>query len=355
LKKVLIISQKSNYGGIHTILKSLFSVFNNHSDYELSIFFSSKEHILDNYSFEKDFYRVYEIKNRFFWKYYEARKIFKQFDILHFNVFAPWFLIPILFLKKKILFTNHGTFGHGRKLKPYEHIKKLIIKIFLKYFVDTVISVSNYAKEDVIKQYKLKPEKNVVIYNITDWNFKETEFKPKEKLTLGFHGRFVKFKRVVKLFETAVFLNKNIPVKILLIGAGYRKIYYDEFSENYKIETEIVDYCNDVINVLSRIDYYILASKFEPFGISALESIAAGIPTFVLNDGGGVLEIFSDEFKWFICDSPQEISEKIFYATKNIEEIGKLFKDLQSSVRNKFSREYLFNSYTECYSKIISE
>lgn len=101
-------------------------------------------------------------------------------------------------------------------------------------------------------------------------------------LVLVHVGRFSEVKNHIFLLEVFEELKKNIPnVKLLLVGDG------DLLPEiASKFNDENIHYLGarlDVPEILQAADIFLLPSKFEGLGMSAIESQGAGLPTLVSN------------------------------------------------------------------------
>lgn len=298
-----------------------------------------------------------EINGGVFQKIQQLKKLVNYFDIIHLHGYAPWISLALLNSKAEIVFTNHGLLGVGRKLKPHEHLKRWLMKRFLRYRVDHIFNISRFAKRRMVQKYNINQGKNSVVHNCTRWQKTTPEFQPNGSLKIGFHGRFVHFKRVDRLLKTASIVNKQLPVTVQLLGDGPLRDDYHRLSQQLNVRTVFTDYTLQPQSVIQKYDVEIVASDEEYFGLSVIESILSGNLTMVFKDGGGCTEIFGNEFPDFIAEDEADMAAKIisFYEQSDRTEILQKLQALQDHVAKNFSLEKFKAGYLEGYMKVLSK
>ncbi len=115
--------------------------------------------------------------------------------------------------------------------------------------------------------------------------------------TILFVGRLVREKGVSMLLEAVKELRKEIPANLIVVGDGpmrdhlVRKTLDLGLDGNVRF-TGFVD-SSTLISLYRTCDVCVVPSLHEPFGMVALEAMAAKIPT-VVSDVGGLSEIVED-------------------------------------------------------------
>jgi glycosyltransferase involved in cell wall biosynthesis len=206
----------------------------------------------------------------------------------------------------------------------------------------------------VIDEYDTDPEKNSVVYNGTPWPAMPPRVLFGDLLHLGYHGRFVWFKRIDRFLDVAAKLAFLQPLKITLVGDGQLKDDLERQSVQLGLEVEFTGYRMDARELVRSFDVEIISSDEEYFGVAVLESIQAGHPTFVFADGGGCTEIFDERTSWFICSDMDEMAEKIL-SLRSPEVRERVLADmvhLQERIRTTFSRETLGAGYMAIYRQL---
>lgn len=166
---------------------------------------------------------------------------------------------------------------------------------------DRVIPVSFFTKNCAIEHYEIPAEKFRPVYNAIDpADIMRIPREGNEKIVL-FLGRITFQKGPEFMIETAIkVLQKYTNVKFFVAGIGdklqalkelaaergiYEKFVFAGFLRKPQVE-----------NILAQADVYFMPSVSEPFGLSALEAVQAGIPS-VLSKQSGVAEVLPHTLK----------------------------------------------------------
>jgi glycosyltransferase involved in cell wall biosynthesis len=94
-------------------------------------------------------------------------------------------------------------------------------------------------------------------------------------------GRLVEQKDYpTQLRAFALAAARNPALRMLLVGDGPLRGELDALARELGIEGRLrfVGHCDDVPVALRAADVFVLASKFEPYGVALLEAKAAGLP-----------------------------------------------------------------------------
>ncbi len=190
---------------------------------------------------------------------------------------------------------------------------------------DLVIANSNFTKQNVIRCYKIKPEKiKVVHWGIDEYHPSyqlkyKSELNKKEKIVL-FLGRVTLQKGPDYFIEVAKkVLDYYKNVRFIIAGDGdmMPKII------NKTIELEIQDKItftgflqgDDVNKAFQTADVYVMPSVSEPFGLVALESLKNGTPV-IISKQSGVSEVLKNALKvdfWDINKMTNQIISLLKY------------------------------------------
>jgi glycogen(starch) synthase len=138
--------------------------------------------------------------------------------------------------------------------------------------------------------------------------------RPDEKLVL-FVGRLVHEKGVNLLVEAAPYVLRRGPVKFVLVGEGYLKENLIARAREVGVSdsvyvTGFLD--SDTLRGLFRVaDVSVIPSLYEPFGIVALEAMAAGTPIVTLGSGGLSEILQNGETGHFVQANPSSLADGI--------------------------------------------
>jgi len=231
-----------------------------------------------------------------------ARK--ENYDIIHAH---EWLTFPAGIAAKKISGKPLVVHIHATEFdRNGGNINRDIYSIEKKgmELSDKIITVSNFTKNIVIKQYGIKPDKIVTIHNGIDKNTSNTIFKP-ERLTgekiVTFLGR-ITFQKGPEYFIEAAYkvLQKQSNVRFVMAGSGDLKDKIVSQVNNLGISAKITFpgfLKNDEINKLfSQTDLFVMPSVSEPFGITPLEALRSKVPV-IISKQSGVSEVIKHAIK----------------------------------------------------------
>jgi glycosyltransferase involved in cell wall biosynthesis len=177
---------------------------------------------------------------------------------------------------------------------------------WLTYEAWRIIVCSEFMKGEVSRLFNSPSDKIDVVYNgVKAANFKfqwsaadRAQFRsvyalPEEKIVI-FVGRFVREKGIQVLLNAASSILAQEPsTKFLIVGGGNRD-KFEKFSAWMGLQGKIIFtgfMGGRPLHQLYRIaDVAAFPSLYEPFGIVALEAMAAGAPV-VASDAGGLREV----------------------------------------------------------------
>jgi glycosyltransferase involved in cell wall biosynthesis len=178
---------------------------------------------------------------------------------------------------------------------------------WLTYEAWKVICCSNYMIQHVRYVFGLPNDKLVMVPNGVnthnyDGNFDTATFRskfalPEEKIVL-FVGRLVYEKGIHILINSVPKILSKVNAKFIIVGSGYMKEQLLNIVRSMGLEHKVLFegfMDEDTLLKLQRVaDVSVVPSLFEPFGIVALEAMAAKSPV-VASDTGGLSEIIEHD------------------------------------------------------------
>jgi glycosyltransferase involved in cell wall biosynthesis len=176
------------------------------------------------------------------------------------------------------------------------------------YEAARVIGVSEWMKSEVVSEFKIPPEKVVSVPNAVDLGKFEKQVDvaatrsrwhvgPGEKLITAV-GRLTPQKGFDDLVRAYPRIRRSVPdTKLLVVGEGYMRGELEALAEREEVKgtTTFAGFLgdSDLVDAVKSSDVVVVPSRFEPFGIIALEAMAAGVPV-VVSRVGGLAEIVDD-------------------------------------------------------------
>ena len=242
-----------------------------------------------------------QTRHPFLWYYWFEKRLPKLLQKIKPDVFLSLDgFIPISSEIKKISVIHDINFEHYPENLPFFH-RKFYQFFFPKYAkkANTIITVSNYSKQDIIKTYGIKKEKIHVIYNGVGKSFSpinETEkVKVKKKISSGFNyfifiGSIHKRKNITNLLKAFDIYKKNTQSKTKLLIVGKKRWWSKEMKKTYQKN----NFKNDILftgylkedmlpKVLASATGLCFPSLFEGFGLPIVEAMKCGVPVITSN------------------------------------------------------------------------
>ncbi|MFA6215245.1 MAG: glycosyltransferase family 1 protein, partial [Patescibacteria group bacterium] len=248
-------------------------------------------------------------------------------DLVHF----PHFNVPLLY-PKKFIATIHDITPY---FFPGPNVKKSIIKKLGYNLVfgqgikraKKIITVSNHTKDNLLKFFKVKPEKIEVIYLGIGPEYKEINDQNKilaakkayniTKPFILYTGVWRDHKNLPNLIKAFDLVKSRYRLDYQLVLGGRPDPRYPEISlaiVNSPFKTDIIqpgfiqDF--DLPLLYNAAEIFVLPSFCEGFGLVALESLACGTPV-VASNSTSLPEILQDSAIYFNPNNPAEMAEII--------------------------------------------
>ncbi len=217
-------------------------------------------------------------------------------------IFSPTHYIPQFSPVKRIGMIFDLSFLHY----PESFVKKDLYQLkigskFSIYNASHIITISNFSKKDILKNYAVSKDKITVAYPGFDRSvFKKVPQEVVSKVLEKFqvNGSYIVFigtlqprKNLIRLIE-AVSKIKNLNLVVIgkFKGEGKEGWMYDEILERPKklnIDSRVIftGYIpnDEVVALLNGATCFILPSLWEGFGIPVVEAFACGTPVIVSN------------------------------------------------------------------------
>lgn len=220
-------------------------------------------------------------------------------DILHVHYAIPhasaaYFAMQILKKQGKdipFITTLHGTditlVGRDPKYMP--------VVTFSMNESSAITAVSENLKQETFDFFDIQKEIHVITNFVDTHRFQHSDkehFKkmlaPNGERILAHVSNFRKVKRVEDVIRVFEQVRKHIPSKLLMIGDGPERPNAEELSRHLDVCQDIrfLGKQEQVDEILSITDLFILPSEYESFGLAALEAMACGVPVISTNTGG---------------------------------------------------------------------
>lgn len=274
--------------------------------------------------------------------------------------------------RKPLLVTVHST-EIGRRNGIHFDYERMIheTEAWLTYEAWRVICCSDYMVGHVRWAFGLPADKLVMVPNGVDagvyakigdedlGGFRLRFALPEEKIVL-FVGRLVYEKGVHVLVNAVSRVLARVNAKFVIVGNGYMKEQLSGLIKGLGLGhkvlfTGFVD--DDTLRRLQRCaDVSVVPSLFEPFGIVALEAMAAGSPV-VVSDTGGLSEIVEHDVTGVkvYADNPESLAWGITKVLLDRGYADWLRTNALKKVHEKYDWDRISQQTKDVYEKVLGE
>jgi len=274
--------------------------------------------------------------------------------------------------RKPLLATMHST-EIGRRNGIHFDYERMIheTEAWLTYEAWRVICCSDYMVSHVRWAFGLPADKQVMVPNGVDAEayarignddlsrFRSKFALPEEKIVL-FVGRLVHEKGVHVLVNAVSKVLGKVNAKFIIVGNGYMKEQLSNIVKNmgfaHKVMfTGFVD--DDTLKKLQKCaDVSVVPSLFEPFGIVALEAMAAKSPV-VVSDTGGLSEIVEHDVTGVkvYADNPESLAWGITKVLTDDSYANWLRNNAYKRVQEKYDWNKIAQQTKTMYNSILTE
>ncbi|MBX3110443.1 MAG: glycosyltransferase family 4 protein [Fimbriimonadaceae bacterium] len=269
--------------------------------------------------------------------------------------------------------TVHAT-EHGRNNGIHNDLQKYIHEqeYWLTYEAWRVIVCSEFMRHEVNRYFNSPYDKIDVIFNGVspakfefEWSEKERAAwrgklaTPKEKIVM-YVGRFVREKGIHVLLNAAsVILSEEPDTKFVIVGGGNRE-NLEKFVRWYGLQDKVLFtgfMANRSLHQLFRsADVAVFPSLYEPFGIVALEGMAAGAAV-VSSDAGGLKEVVLHDKTGTLCYSgdPQSLAWAVLNVLRDPVRAEKLKKAARKRLDDDFNWGKIADQTIDVYKRVWEE
>jgi L-malate glycosyltransferase len=218
-----------------------------------------------------------------------------------------------------------------------------------------IVPVSNSLKSEILG-FTNRPVN--VIYNIVDTGkFHSPGSKPAGSLNIGFLGGLGNNNKGLDILLTAVSLLKNKDIVVHIGGKGILLDVYKAMSKKLGIDGVCKFYGeisrNEISDFYTKLDLFILPSRYETFGVVLIEAMACGLPV-IATKCGGPQEIVTPESGMLIgINNPEELAEAISTMAKKLNQYNK--EVLRNYAEEKFGQSAFIESITRLYQDVLKK
>ena len=260
----------------------------------------------------------------------------------------------------KVITTLHGTditiVGQDRSFHP---ITKFSIEKS-----DRITAVSQYLRQQTFQAFGCAGCQVEVIYNFIDPEvYNRSKYPPllSEQLNGGrrvlMHvSNFRPVKRVRDIVRIYARVQEAVPSVLVMVGDGPDRVEAEAEAQMLGVERTVhfLGKIDVVAPLLAGADLFLLPSKSESFGLSALEALASGTPV-VGSKAGGLVEVVKEG----VTGALREVGDVDAMASASVEILSDrdrwqtMSRDAAADARVRFSRDDIVRQYEALYEDAV--
>jgi N-acetyl-alpha-D-glucosaminyl L-malate synthase BshA len=228
---------------------------------------------------------------------------------------------------------------------------------------DVVTSVSEDLKEDTLKHFNIKNEIHVIpnfieldkIRNEKHISCQRSVMANKDEKIITHISNFRKVKRIPDVIKVFYNIQKQIPSKLMLVGDGPERDNAERLVTDLGLDDKVIFFgnSNEIDQILSYSDLFLLPSETESFGLAALEAMAWSVPVISTNTGG-LPEVNLNGFSGYLSNvgNIEEMAQNAISILKD-DNVLKQFRKQAFSQAEKFDIKNILPLYEELYKKAL--
>jgi N-acetyl-alpha-D-glucosaminyl L-malate synthase BshA len=223
---------------------------------------------------------------------------------------------------------------------------------------DAVTAVSESLRAETCHSLGITREIEVIPNFLDGGRFarRPTVRAPGDPLRILHMSNFRPVKRIEAVVEVFRRVRAQVPATLVLVGDGpelpaARSRLFElglDHSVEYAGEQQ------DVVELLSRADLFLLPSATESFGLAALEAMACEVPV-VASRVGGLPEVVDDGVTGFLCapDDLDGMAARLVELVKNRPLHDRMGRAAREVALRRFSADRVVPLYERAYERVV--
>ncbi len=298
-------------------------------------------------------YPFYSQFNNLLLSWLEIRKIFKHknIDIVHAHFAHPAGFLGV-FIKKllnvPLVITEHASSFDGMFL-TFVH-KYLAMKAYKK--ADKIIAVGKDLSKEL---HRLTHREIEIIPNVININKFEIKTERNDTFNIGFLGHLDSNRKGLDVLLEAAVKVKNQNFTLHIGGGGTMERSFRKMANELGILHKVRFYgempTDRVPAFFTSLDFFVLSSRKESFGVVLLEAMACGMPVIATICGGPENFVTKETGILVENENIEELKDAIDYIIDNYASYDKM--KIREYVDTHFGVNVFSNRMTEIYNQLL--
>jgi glycosyltransferase involved in cell wall biosynthesis len=281
---------------------------------------------------------------------FHLRRRINRFDVVHAHLPRAELQLAVVCKPKTFLVTRHNSeifFPKGGRLLS------TIISRWITRKSSAVIAISNTVKSFLLEKTELGKEAHCVVihYGIHLKKKLEPQRVLSDPIKIGTISRLVPQKNIpflIDLVELLLVENRNVDLEIVGEGQLRNQILEGIDARNLVTRVRLLGKTSKIDEFLSGLDIFILASRYEGFGLVLLEAMSCSIPVMAPNIEI-MREVLGEDHPGLYRPGDLQHSAEVFNKLVFDDKIRELCLSLQSNRLPQFSMDRYFQKHDSIY------
>jgi N-acetyl-alpha-D-glucosaminyl L-malate synthase BshA len=281
-----------------------------------------------------------------------------KLDLFHVHYAIPYALSAYLAREMlapeplKLVCTLHGT---DITLVGVDPLYQPLVEVLLNA-CDSVTTVSNWLGETAENLFELEREVHT-IYNFVDTEeYRRIEGTSDGVPTVVHVSNFRPVKRTIDVIEIFKRVRNRMTARLVMVGDGPDRAAAAARADELGIGADVsfLGMTQNVVDIMSAADVFLLPSETESFGLAALEAMACEVPV-VAADVGGLGEVVEDGESGYLLPlgDLESMAGRTIEILENPELRARMGAKGRAVAVEKFSPQTALNAYMDIYHSML--
>ncbi len=305
--------------------------------------------------------KIYSFKEQF-----EFPKVIPVCDVF----WCPHFNVPLFRVKAKKIISTIYDVNHLAGFNKSSFLKELYAKILYKSAIkksDTIITISEFSKSEIIKHTGVAPSKIQLIYCGVNQESFSNQLEELENLVLPkkyilYVGNVKPHKNLISLLKSYSILTKEFKNEYKVVIVGKKEgfitkenqildfIYKNDLKENIFFTGYIKD--NQIPTVYKNASLFVFPSLYEGFGLPILEAMCCNIPV-ISSDAASLKEVGGNAVEYFSPLDYNQLASTIAKVIGNISLQNDLISKGKQQIK-KFTWQLAVEKHISVFDKFLN-
>jgi len=256
--------------------------------------------------------------------------------------------------RPRIVLTMH-SFVFDERVGRLKRTMAAWVERRLSRLTDQIIAVSGALRDELVSRMGLSADKIAVIPN--GIAFREIRKSGGDGPRVGTVSRLAPQKGVDNFIRAAALVRKRFPsAGFFIIGDGPFREALEALADELGIResVEFMGFQPDALPIVATFDVFVLASKWEAFGLTLVEALSQEVPVVAFRVGG-IPEIVDGSTTGLLAEpgNVEDLADKVCRLLADRELAARIAREGCKSVRSRFSSDRMVAETQDVYASLV--